>query len=93
MAFFWLLIFLAFLLLLIASSDLFVEKSEKLGLSLGMSSFIVGITVVAMGTSLPELVTSLFSIWRSWTPGHSNLLLVPLDTIIGSNIANILIVI
>ena len=58
----WIFLFLLSLALLVYSSDFFIEKAERIGLSLGISSFIVGVTIVAMGTSLPELATSLFAV-------------------------------
>jgi cation:H+ antiporter len=63
-----------------------VRYSEQLGLSLGVPQFIVGITIISAGTSLPELATSIFSIIKG-EPG------VVTGNVIGSNIANILLVI
>ena len=70
---------------LIKSADYFTEYSEKIGLLLGMSSFIVGATIVAVGTSLPELVSSLFAI----NAGEASFVV---DNIVGSNIANALLI-
>ena len=70
---------------LIKSADYFTEYSEKIGLLLGMSSFIVGATIVAVGTSLPELVSSLFALGAGTTEFVA-------DNIIGSNIANALLI-
>jgi cation:H+ antiporter len=70
---------------LIKSADYFTEYSEKIGLLLGMSSFIVGATIVAIGTSLPELVSSLFAI----SAGETSFVV---DNIVGSNIANALLI-
>jgi len=41
--------------IIIKSSDIFTEGASKLAKMLGVSDFVIGITVVAMGTSLPEL--------------------------------------
>jgi cation:H+ antiporter len=70
---------------LIKSADYFTEYSEKIGLLLGMSSFIVGATIVAIGTSLPELVSSLFAL-NAGSPEFV------VDNIIGSNIANAMLI-
>lgn len=70
---------------LIKSADYFTEYSEKIGLLLGMSSFIVGATIVAIGTSLPELVSSLFALQA----GEASFVV---DNIVGSNIANALLI-
>jgi len=81
----WILILVASLFGLIKSADYFTEYSEKIGLLLGMSSFIVGATIVAIGTSLPELVSSLFAL-AAGTPEFV------VDNIIGSNIANAMLI-
>lgn len=81
----WIAIFIASLFFLIKSADYFTAYSEKIGLVFGMSSFIIGATVVAVGTSLPELVSSLFAI----NAGETTFVV---DNIIGSNIANALLI-
>lgn len=81
----WIAIFLASLVGLIKSADYFTKYSEKIGILLGMSSFIVGVTIVAIGTSLPELVSSLFAL----SAGETTFVA---DNIIGSNIANALLI-
>ena len=81
----WIIILITSLFLLIKSADYFTEYSEKIGLFLGMSSFIVGATIVAIGTSLPELVSSLFAL----RAGEVSFVV---DNIVGSNIANALLV-
>lgn len=78
--------FAASLAFLILSADLLVRNSEKLGLSLGVPQFIVGITIISAGTSLPELATSIFSIAK----GEAG---VVAGNVVGSNIANILLVV
>ncbi|MCA9352674.1 calcium/sodium antiporter [Patescibacteria group bacterium] len=85
MILFWIIIFAVSLFGLIKSADYFTEYSEKIGLALGMSSFIVGATIVAIGTSLPELVSSLFALGAGTTEFVA-------DNIIGSNIANALLI-
>lgn len=59
--------------------------AERIGLSLGLSPFIVGVTIVAFGTSLPELATSIASV----VSGSSEIVL---GNVVGSNITNILLV-
>lgn len=81
----WIIILLASLFFLIKSADYFTEYSEKIGLLLGMNSFIIGATIVAIGTSLPELVSSLFALGAGETS-------FVVDNIIGSNIANALLI-
>ncbi len=73
---------------IIKSADIFTDASERIGLYFGLSSFIVGATIVSIGSSLPELATSLVSV-ISHDPEQ---LKFPIDNIIGSNIANTLLV-
>ena len=80
------LIFLLSLALLTFSSDRFIGAAEKIGLGFGISPFIVGVTVVAFGTSLPELMTSIVSVYH----GSSEIVA---GNVVGSNITNILLVV
>jgi cation:H+ antiporter len=81
----WILVFLVSLLVLIKSSDYFTKSAEKIGLHFGMPAFIVGVTIVAVGTSLPELVSSIFAVLR----GSSEIVT---GNVVGSNIANIFLI-
>ncbi|MEG8990833.1 calcium/sodium antiporter [Ignavibacteria bacterium 4148-Me] len=74
------------LLGLVFGSDLFILGSIKLARLLGASEFIIGLTVVAVGTSLPELVTSIVAAIKN----ESDILV---GNIVGSNIFNILAII
>jgi len=60
-----------------------VSSSSSIGLKLGMSSSLVGLTIVSIGTSLPELVTSIVAALK----GEND---IAIGNIIGSNIFNIL---
>lgn len=73
---------------LVKSADVFTNASEKIGLYFGLSSFIVGATIVSIGSSLPELATSLISV-LSYDPAQMTF---TIDNVIGSNIANVLLV-
>lgn len=70
---------------LLFASDKFIDAAEKIGLSLGISPFIIGVTIVAFGTSLPELATSIASVF-------SNSSEIVVGNVVGSNITNILLV-
>ncbi len=83
---FWFIAFFLSLALLIKAADIFTSNSEKLGLALGIPQFIIGVSIVALGTSLPELVTSALATIQ----GYSS---IAVANVIGSNIANILLVI
>lgn len=83
MALFWIIFFfLLGLAILIKGADIFVDGSAGLAKRLKISDFFIGITLVALGTSLPELIVSLFA-------GFSNSGQLVIGNIIGSNIANI----
>ncbi len=84
--FVWAIIFIVSMFVLIKSSSYFVKFSQKLGESLGISQFIIGVTIVALGTSLPEFVTSIIATIKGQVS-------IVLDNVVGSNIANILLVI
>lgn len=73
------------LFMLVKGSDWFVDSAERIGLSLGVSPFIIGVTIVAFGTSLPELASSVAAVLE----GESELVT---GVVVGSNITNILLV-
>lgn len=81
----WLSALLISLTLLAKSADYFVLYSEKIGLSLGIKDYIIGATIVAFGTSMPELLTSIIGQTEDSTFAVNN--------IVGSNIANSLLVV
>jgi cation:H+ antiporter len=81
----WAVVFIAALAVLLKSSDYFTDAATKIGLKLGIPAFIVGVTIVAVGTSLPELISSLFAVYS----GASEIVI---GNVIGSNIANILLI-
>ncbi len=62
---------------------LVVNKSQEIALSLGMSETLVGLTIVAIGTSLPELVTAITAALKKENE-------IALGNIVGSNIFNTL---
>ena len=82
-AFFWL---AAGLLLLIASSRMLVWGSVEIAHLLGVSDLIIGLTIVAIGTSLPELASSVIAARK----GEHD---IALGNIIGSNLFNTLAVV
>ena len=77
--------FIGSLVVLLKASDWFVDSAEEVGLSFGISPFIVGVTIVAFGTSLPELAASIASVFA----GNSEIVI---GNVVGSNIANILLI-
>ena len=88
--FIWIIIFIVSLVLLIFSADRFTKTSEKLGVIFGIPSFIVGVTIVALGTSLPELLTSMIAIFKDSAVETTQIVL---GNVMGSNIANIMLIV
>jgi len=72
-------------ILLIKSADWFVEGSSNIAKLLGIPSLIVGLTIVAFGTSAPEAAVSI-------NASIQNLNEISLGNVIGSNITNLLLV-
>ena len=71
------------LLLIVAGGKLLVDGSVSLARAYGISETIIGLTIVAIGTSAPELVTSVVAAMR----GHTE---VAFGNVVGSNIYNML---
>jgi cation:H+ antiporter len=68
--------------LLVAGGKLFVDGSVEAAHMLGIPELVIGLTIVAVGTSLPELATSLVAIIRGETA-------ISLGNVVGSNIFNV----
>jgi len=81
----WILIFVVSLAVLLRASDKFIEGAERIGLSLGIPPFVIGLTLVALGTSIPELASSVFAVLE----GASEIVA---GNVAGSNITNTLLV-
>ena len=72
---------------IIKSADIFVDKAAAIGNQLKLSKLTIGLTIVAIGTSLPELFTTIGAVL--FTQNYSDFII---GTVMGSNIANILLV-
>ncbi len=79
------LIFLIGLGILFSGAEVFIHYSSQLGTKLGISDVVIGITLVALGTSIPEIFVSISSIIND-APA------IALGNSIGSNISNIAII-
>lgn len=86
MLYLWSLVFFISLYLLIKGADWVVESAEQIALYFKISPFIIGMTIVALGTSVPELAASISAILKNQSQ-------IPTAIGIGSNIANILLII
>lgn len=73
------------LVAMIIGADLFVRGAIVLSENFGASPLVIGITVVAIGTSLPEMVTTIFAAIKKEED-------IAISNVIGSNIFNVLIV-
>ena len=71
--------------LLVGGSQLLVKGATAVALSLGVSTTVIGLTIVAAGTSMPELVTSVVAAYR----GRADL---AIGNVIGSNLLNQLVI-
>ncbi|MDO9517619.1 MAG: calcium/sodium antiporter [Methanosarcinaceae archaeon] len=77
--------FIVSILLLVKGSDMLIDSASKLAKLFGVSDFIIGVTVVALGTSLPELASDTYASYIF--KGD-----IVIGDIIGSNITNIALV-
>ncbi|MGH1363930.1 MAG: calcium/sodium antiporter [Calditrichia bacterium] len=78
-------VFAVSLAVLIKASDYFTAAAEEIGIICGMSPFAVGVIIVSVGTSLPELISSLVAV-------ASNSPEIVAGNVIGSNVANIFLI-
>ena len=80
----FILLFIGFILL-IKGADFLVEGSSSVAKKFGISNIVIGLTVVAFGTSMPELIVNIIASIR----GSSD---IGMGNVVGSNIANILLI-
>lgn len=73
------------MVLLIAGGKVSVSTATSLAQSLGIPQVIIALTIVAIGTSLPELVTSVIATWKGQTD-------LAVGNVVGSNIFNLLLI-
>ncbi len=78
-------IFIVSLAVLIYGADVIINQSEKIALKFGISEYIIGATLIALGTSLPEMAASVSASFN----GKPEL---AISNIVGSNILNITLV-
>jgi cation:H+ antiporter len=78
-------LFVVGLVALLLAADRFTDAAEKVGLSLGFSPFIIGMTIVAAGTSFPELVAATLASIQG-VPG------IVVGNVVGANLANIFLI-
>ena len=79
------LLFLGGLIGLVLGAELLVRGASKLALSFGVSPLVVGLTIVAFGTSAPEMAVSTAAVLNGQTD-------IAIGNVVGSNIFNVLFV-
>ncbi len=82
MVFALLLVLAVSMFVLVKSSDFFVEAAARIAKRFGVSELVIGLTIVAIGTSLPEFASSVTAAAEQQTS-------LAVGTVVGSNIANI----
>lgn len=83
---FWSVVFVISAGALVKGADWLLQSSEKMGLAMGLSPFVVGVIIVSLGTSFPELITAFFASFQGISEFAA-------ANAIGSNLANILLVV
>ncbi len=82
----WSVIFVLAIYALVKGADILVVASEKIGHFFNLSSFVIGVIIVGLGTSLPELVSAIFAVLNKKSE-------IVLANVFGSNIFNILVIV
>ncbi len=83
---YWIGVFIVSVFFLVKGADWLLYASERLGLAIGLPPFIIGVLMVSLGTSFPELIASFFAAAEGLTEFAS-------ANAVGSNLANILLVV
>jgi cation:H+ antiporter len=81
-----LIVFLIGMLLLVKGSDFLVDSSSTLAKNFGVSEMVIGLTLISIGTSLPEFVTSVLASFE----GYGG---IAIGDVVGSNVCNIAMVV
>ena len=74
------------MMVMVKGADWLLGSAEKIGLVIGLSPFIIGVLIVGIGTSFPELIVSLVAAFKDVTE-------IITANAVGSNISNILLII
>ena len=82
----WVVVLAISLYILVRGADLFVEGAKQVGSAFGMSSFAIGVLIVGLGTSVPELASSIAAVLSGTNE-------IVIANAVGSNITNILLIV
>lgn len=91
MAFLWIILLLLGFLLLVKGADFFVDGASGIAEKLHVSTFIIGLTVVALGTSAPEAAVSIIGGIKTALGDPSGAEVI-MGNVLGSNMMNILLI-
>ncbi len=83
----WIVVLLGTLVSLTVAADYFIKAAERIGVALKVEPFVIGLTLIAVGTSLPELITSIVAVTLEEASTD-----IVLGNVVGSNIANLCLV-
>jgi len=86
MLIFWVTIFVLSLLVLVKGADWLLDSAEKIGVHFSLSPFVIGVLITGIGTSLPELAAGIAAVFQGAPE-------IVVANAVGSNMANILLVI
>lgn len=86
MIIFWIGVFVVALWTLVKGADWFLLAAERIGLRLGMTPFAIGVVITGVGTSLPELASSVAAVMQGVPE-------IVAANVVGSNIVNILFIV
>lgn len=82
----WIGVFVVALWALVKGADWFLVAAERIGLRLGMTPFAIGVVITGVGTSLPELASSIAAVVQGVPE-------IVAANVVGSNVANMLLII
>lgn len=82
----WVSVLIVSLFILVRGADMFVAGAKQVGSAFGMSNFAIGVLIVGLGTSVPELASSIAAVLN----GTSEIVVA---NVVGSNITNILLIV
>ena len=86
MTFLYFVLFIVSLIALVKASDSLIDTAKSISLYYKLPTFVIGILIVGVGTSLPELASSIFAVFSDAPE-------IVLANVIGSNLANILLIV
>ncbi len=81
----WIVVLIVSLFVLVRAADYFTDSASRIGVYFGIPAFLIGVTIVSVGTSLPELIASIYAVLKDSSE-------IVAGNVVGSNITNIFLV-